>query len=54
MELDASRLVDAGHYTWKVVVYSNSFGEQCAHEGDFYVYPTRDDVPATAEATEES
>jgi hypothetical protein len=54
MELAASRLTNPGHYTWKVVIYSDSFGEQCAHEGDFYVYPTLDDVPATAEATEAS
>lgn len=54
MQLAASRLTNPGYYTWKTVVYSNGFGEQCAHEGDFYVYPASEDIPATAEATETS
>ena len=54
MELAASRLTNPGYYTWKAVVYDDSFGEQCAHEGYFYVYPTREDVPMTIEVTVES
>ena len=54
MDLAANRLTEPGLYTWKVVVYGDRIGEQCAHEGTFYVYPSSEDVPATSEATEEN
>lgn len=54
MQLDAERLTEPGYYTWKLFVYSDSFGEKCLHEGDFYVYPSAADATAAAEATSEA
>ncbi|MEP7291261.1 MAG: hypothetical protein ABI835_05735 [Chloroflexota bacterium] len=54
MELDASRLVTPGYYTWKVSVYIAGIGERCVHEGNFYVYPSALDLTPTAEVTSDA
>jgi hypothetical protein len=44
MELPVSHLPGPGLYMWKVAVYGDGIGEQCARQGFFLVVRTADDL----------